>query len=399
MEKKGVQHIFFLIGIMLTTVLVMADLPVYVIVNNLYTDFYDQVGVVNFIISGTALTVMISSLITPALMKRFGKKNTLLCAGTLFLACSVGCLFAGSAIVMAILRGICGLAMGTTNVAAVAILTDYYEDEIKRAKIIGIYNTCMPLIGSVLSAAAGILAVRGWHNIFHVFWITIPMMILILLFIPSEKSTSVTEEDTGTARHKQGVAFWIMTVSFFFVCLGAMMLQMFYSVYIAEHELGNEAYTGLVNTVVGYGSVLANFSFGFLYGKMGRKIISLSVILPILGCLILLFLPGRITIFIAYFIILAGYGFGFSGAYAYTPGLCPKEAAGQAIGIATAVYALAGFLATYAVTFLQSMLHIETFTGVIPIILGMFVILLIVELILPQKLKKPAEDKRERISA
>ena len=388
MEKKGIRHILFLIGIMLTSILVMADLPVYVIVNNLYTDFYEQIGVVNFIISGTALTVMIASLITPGLMKKLGKKNTLLCAGIVFLLCSIGCLFVRSAMAIAVLRGICGLSMGAANVTAVAILTDYYDDEIKRAKIIGIYNTCMPLIGSLLSAAAGILAVKGWHNIFHVFWVSIPMMILILLFTPADKSSSCAAEKAAAEKNKMGSAFWIMAVNFFFICLGAMMLQMFYSVYIAEHALGNEAFSGLVNTVVGYGSVLANFTFGFIYAKLGRKIVPLSMLLPILGCLILMFLPGRITIFIAYFIILAGYGFGFSGAYAYTPTLCPKEASGKAIGIATAVYAAAGFLATYAVTTLQSLLHIETFTGVIPIVMGLFIVLLAVEIILPSKLKK-----------
>ena len=76
-EKKNIKQVIFLVTVMLTTIIVMADLPVYVIVNNLYTEFTDQVGTVNFIVSGTALTVMLSSLICAGIMQKIGKKNTL----------------------------------------------------------------------------------------------------------------------------------------------------------------------------------------------------------------------------------------------------------------------------------------------------------------------------------
>ena len=390
-ELKGIRYWVFIISLMLTTIIVMADLPVYVIVNNLYTDFVDQVGVVNFIISGTAFMVMISSLAAAPIMKAVGKKNTLVISGIVFLVCGVSCAFVNNAMLLAVLRGVCGFTMGCTNVAAVTIITDYYTDEIKRAKVIGIYNTCMPLIGSVLSATAGILAVKGWQNIFHIYWITLPMMILILLTVPKDvKEKESAEEKKEKA--PMGLSFWYMIGNYFLLVLGVMMMQMFCSVYIAEHSLGDTAYTGLVSTVIGYGSVLANLLFGFIYAKLGRKLVPLSSILVILGGLLLIFFPGKIMVFVGYFIIRGGYGIAFSTAYVYTPTLCPARGVEMAIGIATAIYSLGSFLSTYAVTGIQSLFHIETFSGVIPIIVGMTAVLLVIELLLPKKFKKAANE-------
>lgn len=111
-----------------------------------------------------------------------------------------------------------------------------------------------------------------------------------------------------------------------------------------------------------------------------------------IGCLILIFLPGRVTLIVGLFLVLAGYGVGFFMAYAYTPTLCPKSGMEFAIGVATATYSLGTFLSTYAVTGIQRLFGIETFTEVLPIILVAMVILFAVELLLPKTLKKPVEE-------
>ena len=100
-ELKGIRYWIFIISLMLTTIIVMADLPVYVIVNNLYTDFVDQVGVVNFIISGTAFMVMISSLAAAPIMKAVGKKNTLVISGMVFVVWGVSWAFVNNAMLLA----------------------------------------------------------------------------------------------------------------------------------------------------------------------------------------------------------------------------------------------------------------------------------------------------------
>ncbi|MDO4287993.1 MAG: hypothetical protein Q4C55_02285, partial [Eubacterium sp.] len=62
--------LLFIIAIMLTNIVVMADLAIYVITNDLYTAFPQNVNVVNFIVSGPALILALSSLLTPFMLKK-----------------------------------------------------------------------------------------------------------------------------------------------------------------------------------------------------------------------------------------------------------------------------------------------------------------------------------------
>lgn len=391
-ETKGFKYWIMIVGIMFSNILVMADLAIYVVVNNLYETFPNQLIAVNFIVSGTALMVMLSSLVASKLMKTVGKKNLLLIAGVVFCVSAIGGGLIENAWYMAAMRAVAGVTMGLANVAAVAILTEYHEDEAKRARMIGLYNTVMPLVGSGLSAAAGVLAMNGWKNVFNVYWLAVPMVVLTAVCLPDDhKAGTVDKENTVREKHSMGVSFWVMTVGFFLCVLGTMMTQMFYSVYIVEHNLGDAAYTGLVNTICGFGSVAANLICGFIFVKLQRKLNLASFFLPVIGCLILIFLPGRLTLIIGLFLVLAGYGVGFFMAYAYAPTLCPESGMEFAIGVATATYSLGTFLSTYAVTGIQSLFGIETFTEVLPIILAVMVILLAAEFLLPKSLKKPVE--------
>ncbi|MDO4287992.1 MAG: MFS transporter [Eubacterium sp.] len=294
---------------------------------------------------------------------------------------------------VAAMRGIGGFMMGVTNVVAVAILTDAFIDEGKRAKMIGLYNTIMPITGSILSAIAGVLALKGWENVFNVYWMAVPMVIFIILFVPKNISNNQGDDVSSTRttenlKESLGSPFWVVMISFAFLVLGCMALQFFTSVYIAEHNLGDVAYVGLVTTIIGYGSVLTNAIFGFVYVKVKRKVLSLAYILPIVGSLMLMFIPNNIIVIIAYFLILAGYGFGFSSAYAYAPTLVTEHRVESAIGIATAAYSIATFFGTYFVTICMDLLNTDSFTKVIPVITVIFIILLIVEVVIPKKYKE-----------
>lgn len=381
----------FIVAIMLTNIVVMADLAIYVIANDLYLAFPDSVNVVNFILSGPALILAGASLLTPVLLKFVSKKNLLVLMGLVFAVVSILGAAYDNVYYVASMRGIAGFTMGIVNVVAIAILTDAFIDEGKRAKIIGLYNTIMPITGSVIAAIAGVLALQGWQNVFNVYWLAVPMVLMLIIFVPKtarQKDGATLDQATHIkSKEPMGVNFWILTGCFALLILGIMALHFFISVYIAEHNLGDVAFVGLANTIVGYGSVLANAVFGFVFVKLRRKVLLLAYICPIIGCLLLMFVPNSIVVMVAYFIALAGFGFGFSAAYAYFPTLVPVAKIESAIAIATSTYAIATFFGTYFVTITMGLMNADTFTAVIPVILAIFVIIFVAELVMPKKFK------------
>ena len=42
----------------------------------------------------------------------------------------------------------------------------------------------MAAIGAVMSAVAGVLAVNGWKNAYYTYLISIPMILLVIFFVP-----------------------------------------------------------------------------------------------------------------------------------------------------------------------------------------------------------------------
>ena len=88
-------------------------------------------------------------------------------------------------------------------------------------------------------------------------------------------------------------------------------------------------------------------------------------------------------------------GFAFSSSYAYTPMLAPKGTGEFAISVSTAVYSFATFLSTYAVTSIQNVLGLKRFMEVIPIIAGIILLLLITEILLPEKWKLTNKKQEE----
>lgn len=384
------KKLFFLIAIIVTTFVVMGDMVIYVITNNLYQAFPDHVQVVNFIISGPSMLVVIGSLIAPYVMKRVSKKNILIFGGIVYGASAIFTPVILNPYFIAIMRALTGLAIPFVHVAALAMIAEVYVNEDKRAWVMGLYNAIMPLIGSLMTLVTGFLAVKTWQNAFNIYWISVPMILLVIFFVPSIKSSKdKLEEHHGKNDEEKafGKAYWIVLFQCMISMMGSMMLVYFQAVYIAEHNLGNEAFVGFVHTVGSLGSVGMCGVFGFVFSKLKRNSIYLSYIFTTIGCLLLYFMPGKIIATVAFILLMMSYGNAFSYIYGYIPTLVSPSKVDTAIGFGTAAYGLAGFLATYAVTALMGILKTGLFTPVILVILAVNIVLAVVETILPKKLK------------
>lgn len=371
----------FILAIMLTNIPIMADAVIIPISNNLYTVFGEHVGAVNFIVSGPQLIIAISSLLAAPIMMKVSKKMILVISGLL---CVVGLGF-GVVIenvwFVLICRVIAGIATGFINVAAVALIAEVYIDDNKRSYMMGLYNACMAAIGTAMSLVAGQLAVNGWTNAYKVFWSCIPMVICFALFLPNikpEKIESENNEKESSSKTSFGFEFWLMMINLVIFYIANMGVSYFVSIYVSEHNLGNEAFAGTIASLSTIGSFFCCLAFGFLYNKLKRYIIFCSYILFALAVLLLILSPSKLTLIIAIFITGGSYGTAFSYSYAHAPSLVSESMTDTAISIATFVYAIGCFFATYVVTFLMGN---GSFSSILPYILGFVIVAIVLEII------------------
>lgn len=385
--SKG-KRILAVIAILSTAIAVMHDLvliPIYGVLYGGEVYSFDNIGMINYIVSGPALVLVISSLLTGLLMKKINKKIVMISGGVIF---AVGAILGGlnveNLVYMCAMRTLVGIGAGVTNVVAVALITDLYVDIDQRAKITGYYNAALSIVGTLFSFFAGQIAdAFSWDKVFVLYWSAIPMVVLLILFIPSIKPAQAELSEAGTKiKEPLGWRFWWMNFTFFLfnVVMGATVLY-YLSSYIYENGIGTASFAGTaagVKSIVGF---LICLGFGFIYKKLKRHTVTVMYAIAAVTMLPLILAPGVAVVLILGTLCACTYKMVFPYAYAHGSSIVPQSRTGDSASIVTAVYGIGSFISTYYATWLLSAMKSETFTQTWYVNVGVLVVMVIGEII------------------
>lgn len=350
------KRILCLIAIMCTSFAVMADLVVIPVISDLYGAFPDSPDGVNYIISGPQLIVVVVSLLTTFLMRKVNKKVLLVVGGIIFAVGAIAGALVPDVVYVAIMRTLVGVGMAVLNVVAVSMIADLYDDDVTRAKITGYYNAALSLVGMINSFAGGWLGASGWANAWNAYWVAIPMVIMLVLFIPSirpdEEDAAASKAQKGP-REPLGSRYWIMSVSWLVlnIAFGATVLY-YVSPYVVENGLGDSVFAGTINSVKSVVGLLVALAFGVIYSKLRRNTNLVACLIAGVGLILLVFIPNGIFALVMITVVGCCYKVCFSYAYAHGFEIVPPSRTDDATAITTAVYGLGSFLSTYIATWI-----------------------------------------------
>lgn len=384
--SKGKELLFFL-AIILTNVVVMHDFVIYPITNTLYKIFPNQTAGVSVIVSGPAIVMVIVSLLVPYLLKQINKKHLLSIACIIFACASIGGSAISSVPYMIVCRLLCGFAYGIVQVVAMDIIACYFFDENKKASFMGIYNTGMSIIGIIMSLLAGNLALVSWQNTYKAYYLAIPMVILVLLFVPNLKASEAAEtiESDSSSKSSMGSCFWIMLMDYLIFAIGyGGALSMLVSLYVFENNLGNEAYVGMLTSINTLGSAIFCILFGFIYSRLKTRTSILHYIILTISIAAMAFIPNKTVLIIVEFLGGAAYGMQFSYMYSQGTSIVPPENISKAISYISAATGLAMFITPHLFT--AAMGITGSFTALLPILAVLLIICVVVEFINTSKM-------------
>ncbi len=369
LEMSKTKRVLCLIAIMFTSVAVMVDLAIIPIISDLYKNFGDQMNLVNFIVSGPQIIIVLASVLTTLLMRKVNKKTLLIVSGVIFTVGAVGGIAVVDPTYIAAMRALVGLGAGVLNVVAVSMIADLYEDGQTRAKITGYYNAALSLVGMVFSYAGGWMAVAfGWTSVWNIYWLAIPMLVFIILFVPSIKPAGADDEASAQAaksatKESLGWRFWVMEICWFVlnVVFGATVLY-FLSSYITENALGDASFSGTAAAVKSIVGFLICFAYGWISGKLGRQTNTVSCLIAAVCMIVLVIWPSQFNVLVL--MTLAGCCYKISFSYAYSHGfeIVPTTRTDDATAITTAVYGLGSFVSTYYATWIMGVMGTELVT-------------------------------------
>ncbi|MBU4440624.1 MAG: MFS transporter [Acetobacterium sp.] len=367
-EMSKTKRILATIAIMATAIAVMADLAINPIIGVLYKTYPESMGYVNYFVSGPMLVIVFASLLTAALLKKMDKKIVMIAGGVIFAVGAILGVFVDDWMYMCVMRTLVGLGAGIVNVVAVALIADLYTDSKTRAKITGYYNAALSLVGVIFSYFAGMLSSgQPWQSVFMLYWTAVPMVILLILFIPSIKPSKETAEERAKAatgvKEPLGWRFWWMSFGFFLlnIVLGGTVLY-YLSPYIFENNLGGTELAGIsasVKSIVGF---LICLGFGFIYGKLKRYTVTTCYAIAAVSLFILVLYPSVSVLLIVGTIGACTYKIAFSNAYAHGFNIVPKSRYDDSVSVITAVYGIGSFISTYYATWLLGVMNTESFT-------------------------------------
>ena len=381
------KKILALVAIFASTIVVMADLAITPVIGMIYGAYPDNMGAVNFIVSGPMLIVVVVSLLTPYLFRYFDKKLVFVVASVIFAIGAIGGVVINDPMFICVTRSLVGIGEGAVNVVGVAYIADMYESQETRSKISGYYNSAMSLAGMVLSYVAGNLATDGnWTSVYKIYWVAIPIVLLVVLFVPSVKpAAAAAKEEKKKAdgpKEALGWRFAYMNVCWFLMnlILGASILY-YLSSYIFEFGLGDSSFSGTATAVKSVCGILIGLVYGNMVSKLKRFTPTMTFAVAGLGMLIMLVAPSTWTVLIIGTIAGLTYKVWFSYSYGHGWEIVPASRVDDAVSISTAVYGLGSFACTYFYSTLAGILNTDSIVPVWYVCIAMLGIMFVVDLI------------------
>ena len=355
------KRLLFFITVMVTNIAIMADSPLYTISNELYNAWPNSAALVNFALSGPPLIMLLAAFVAPFILKKFTKKQLLIAGSVLFTVGAVFSVAIPTALWFAAMRTLVGFGQGFIQMTSIAMLTEVYYDAAVRNKYMGYYNASTGIIGIIYNYFAGHWAVVSYAKALNVYYLAIPMLIMVFMFIPElgrEEAASDENKETKTAAGvKEFIGAKYITYSGFLLVYYtvSMVLAYFNSVYIAEQGLGNSVLAGYISIVGQIASFVTSMMFGPLMKVLKKWALSVGVLLMFIEFALYQFVPSVPVLLFCRFIHMASFGLVFTYHQAVVPSYAPESQRNTAISWITIIYGLGTFLSTYLATGLMGM--------------------------------------------
>lgn len=369
MKQTNVNDNFWLkLALVVSGMAAMIDLAIYPAADAIYTVFAEEnIALVNFIITGPSLMIVIGSILCGFVTQKIGKKQILSIAYLFF---CISAIFGGTfdnVYYMIVMRTIAGLSAGFISICSAGLIVELFVDEQIMSRIMGTYTGMMSLFGAIMSLAAGYVAVIDWHLVFMIYLIAVPILILIILFVPKTKPENTQEEITQESEEK---VQWIRPLSlagaaFVLNAAYAVVLTMI-AVFLAEQGIGDAATAGTMGMLGTLGSMIACFLFSKTYMVLKRRTPIIFSLVMALGFIILANTVSVTGVSIAVFCMGAMYGMGYSYYLMYASMVVPQSKSSLSISITNAAVYLGLFFGPYVCPLYESLFHVDTMATCMP---------------------------------
>ncbi|MBO0458169.1 MFS transporter [Enterococcus hulanensis] len=241
-----------------------------------------------------SFSMMIFILLSSLIIKTIGRKKTVVLGLVLAFIGGVIPAFVTNFQLIFLSRLILGAGTGIYNSLAISLIGDHFEGETQQ-KMLG-YQTAFSTLGtSFVTFLAGILVSYSWHYSYLVYFFTLPVVVMVTLFLPQDKKESVKEDNVPKGKQTVNslVIFSCVMMFLFFVLV--MNIYTKTSTLIVDENYANQGFLGTTLTI---GSLIGAVG-GFLYSHIKNLFKGFTPVLALCAVAIAYFLvphAGNMTV-------------------------------------------------------------------------------------------------------
>lgn len=256
---------------------------------------------------------VIMSFITGPISMRISKKTLMVGAMVLVIADGViYALFGGvcSYIWLYLGAALAGIVSGLCSNVPNSIVAQYTDSFEERGKYSGYTNAAMQGGSLIVTAIGGLLGASRWQNAYLLWFLAIPILILILVFCPSDPIEKNVKRENTVKWSKIPVSIWLMCLHFvmFFIC--CYTISVYISNYIiTEFQLGTSFHAGIASCLLTVSAILSSALYSKYCKKLGKWTVPFFCITMLIGYAISVYVTTSLWgIFLAAFLIGLGKG-------------------------------------------------------------------------------------------
>ncbi|MCF0136035.1 MAG: MFS transporter [Lachnospiraceae bacterium] len=363
------------IGILASCFCAMSYLTFAPVVASMAASFPEvSLSLVQMVVTLPSLMFIVVSPLSGTLMRRFAKKKLALLAVALYFISAVfGYVFQENFYLVLLGSAIMGCGTGLLMPVTNALICDQFEGT-ERSSMMGLNATFVAVGGLTFTFLSGQLAKYGWQNCYFVFFLILPLLLTIYLFLPREERCvgdeggsspnkgeypdAVNDPDAGALKAAAAgrpemnpyiVALFV--IGFLYFCL-QNAFNTNASVYVEELSLGGASTAGLVSMMNPLGGILGGVIFGLLAAKLGDQIETVALSIAGLGFLLAGGLPSAASILVSGLLVGIAFAlFNAAGTFLLAKHLKPENN-DITVAIYMAVVNLGAAVSPYVVNFL-----------------------------------------------
>jgi predicted MFS family arabinose efflux permease len=250
-----------------------------------------------------------------------------------------------------------------------AIIADTFVSEDSRSTMMGIFTSSATVVAALLGFASGIVAAYGWRLVYRIYLLSLPILFMVFLFLPQDKATSDTTEESSSANEKMPwgrLLFMAVALLIFNIVYCIVYYQV--SMIITEKEIGDTRVIGAAASSGAIGGIIGAAILGLVYPRL-KRFTTLICYGGMTISFFLLIIASRASLaIVACALIGISYSLGTAYYMMYCTTFVPPGKVPLSISITTTAMSVGQFLSTYCATALQGILNTSTLTAVLPVL-------------------------------